>query len=459
MKIESSLSNKSFLLIQSCLFIFISQLFLNSLISSYILVGVVGVVFLCFLIFKFPNLVFPFFIISLFWGKLYYRNIEFGVSISDPIFILLIVGYLSTFFNPKTSKYKNDKNNNSLIISFSILIVFQILSLIVNATVLPNNYLIYGAVKSAYMIQYLLAFIVVSSLPLPDKGKKTLVLIYMLSLLQLPIAVYQLLFTGGISGTEINRDILGSMSYHHGMLGTFMLIPFFLCIGQAKMAAQKIFKIGNIGLAVVFLILVILSGTRSALLGLFISVAIFLVMNLKWKLSNLKYIAFTLFAVVAVYFFTPVNFLVHATFNDGNNVVDTSSLGRLLIWHSAWNYFINTDLLHKFFGAGFGCFFLIPQNYVVFDGLRHSFGAHNNYLNVLCETGLTGLVSFIIFFILTLRVLYKRKHPLALAFFYATIAMLFSGLTQETFWVTTAFHNLWLSYMVIFALILKISNV
>ena len=37
--------------------------------------------------------------------------------------------------------------------------------------------------------------------------------------------------------------------------------------------------------------------------------------------------------------------------------------------------------------------------------------------------------------------------------------MLFSGLTQETFWVTVSFHNLWLIYMVIFALVLKMSYV
>lgn len=459
MKIESSLSNKSLVLIQGCLLTFISLLFLKSAISSYILTGIIGLAVTGLLIFKFPNLVFPVFIISLFWGHLHYRTVEFGVTISDAIFVLLFIGYISALIKPKTIKCQIDKNSNTLTIFFIILIASLILSLLVNASVLPNIYLYYGAVKSAYMIQYLLAFVIINSLYFPDKGQKTLNLIYILSLLQLPIALYQYFFSGGVNSNEINRDILGSMSYHHGMLGTFMLIPFFLSIGQAWTSNQRVLKVAYWAMAAVFLFLVIISGTRSALVGLSISAGIFVMLNLKWKRNNLKYVLLLLLAAIAVYYLTPVRHLVKATFNDGSNIIDVSSLGRLLMWESAFSHFISSDLLQKLFGVGFGCFFLIPQKYVVFDGFRHSFGAHNNFLNVLCETGILGLASFVTFFIVTLRVLYKRKHPLALSFFYATIALLFSGITQETFWVTTAFHNLWLFYMVIFALILKISNI
>lgn len=459
MKIESILSSRSLLLIQGCLLTFISLLFVKSAVSSYILVGVVASGLLTLLIYNIPDLVLPIFITSLFWGNIFLRNEGFGVTISDPIFVLFLAGYLGACLKNRCALFKIEKSDKALIFSFIVVIIIMILSVVVNSSVLPDTYIFYGAVKSAYMIQYLLAFLMVSSLCLQDKGRGTLRLIYLLSLLQLPIAMYQLLFSGGVSSTEINRDILGSMSYHHGMLGTFMLIPFFLSIGQAQMTGKRIWQIGYMVLAAIFLFLVILSGTRSALLGLFITTAIFLALNLKWKRSSLKYVIFTIIAAIAVYYLTPVKLLVQATFNKGNNVVDASSWGRLLIWKSAWDFFINSDMLRKFFGAGFGCFFLIPQRYVVFDGLRHSFGAHNNYLNILCETGIIGIVAFFVFFALSLRVLYKRKHPLSKSFFYATIAMLFSGLTQETFWVTTAFHNLWLIYMVVFALVLKISYV
>ncbi len=459
MKIESSLSNKSLLLIQGCLFTFISLLFLKSAISSYLLAGIVGLAVVGLLIFKFPSLVFPAFIISLFWGHLFYRTTEFGVTISDPIFVLSFIAYISTVINPKINRSQTDNNSKTLTIFFILLIASLILSLLVNASVLPDRYLCFGAVKSAYMIQYLLAFVMVNWLYFPDKGQKILNFIYLLSLLQFPIALYQFFFTGGLSSDEINRDIIGSMSYHHGMLGTFMLIPFFLTIGQARISQRKALRVGYWAMAIVFLFLVILSGTRSALVGLFISAAIFMVLNLKLRRNNLKYVFLLLLAAIAVYYMTPVKHLVNATFNGSSNMVDISSLGRLLMWESALSYFISSDLLQKLFGVGFGCFFLIPQKYVVFDGLRHSFGAHNNFLNILCETGIIGLASFVTFFIIALRILYKRKHPLALSFFYATIALLFSGITQETFWVTTAFHNLWLFYMVIFALILKISNI
>jgi O-antigen ligase len=456
MKIESSLSSRSLLLIQGCLLSFISLLFIKSAVSSLVFVGIVAFGFLLILIYHFPNLVLPIFLTSLFWGEIYFRKGDFGVTISDPFFVLLTAGYLCVCLKQKSAMFQIAKSDRIIVFSFIVLVLIMILSVVVNSSVLPDLYIFNGAVKIAYMIQYLLAFLMVRSLRLPDKGISTLRLIFLLSLLQLPIAVYQLYFLGG---TELNRVVVGSMSYHHGMLGTFMLIPFSLSIGQARMAEKKVYRIGNIVLAAIFLLLVILSGTRSALLGLFVTVAIFMALNLKWKRSNLKYVTFSLIGIITVYYLTPVKILVQTTYDKGNNIVDASSLGRLLIWQGAWDFFINSDLLHKLFGSGFGCFFLIPQKHVIFDGLRHSWGAHNNYLNALCETGLVGLIAFVSFFVSSLIVLYKRKHPLSKSFFYATIAMLFSGLTQETFWVTAAFHNLWLIYMVIFALVLKMSCV
>ena len=110
-------------------------------------------------------------------------------------------------------------------------------------------------------------------------------------------------------------------------------------------------------------------------------------LNLKWKRSNLKYVTFSLIGIITVYYLTPVKILVQTTYDKGNNIVDASSLGRLLIWQGAWDFFINSDLLHKLFGSGFGCFFLIPQKHVIFDGLRHSWGAHNYYLKCLVKPG------------------------------------------------------------------------
>lgn len=458
MKIESRLNSRSLLLIQGCLLSFISLLFVKSAVSSFILVGVVAFGLLLILIYNIPNLVLPVFLTSLFWGNVYFRYEEIGVTISDLFFVVLTVGYLCACLKYKSAVFQIAKSDRTLIFSFIILILIMMLSIAANSSILPGTYIFYGAVKSAYMIQYLLAFLMVRSLCLPDKGRSALRLINFLSLLQFPIAIYQL-FSGVENGSQLNRYVMGTMSYHHGMLGTFMLMPFFLSIGQAWIAEKRVYQIGNMVLAAIFLSLVILSGARSALLGLFVTSAIFFALNLKWKRSNLKYVIFTLIGVIAVYYLTPVKLLVQTTYDRGNNVVDASSLGRLYIWKSAWEFFINSDLFHKIFGSGFGCFFLIPQKYVIFDGLRHSFGAHNNYLNALCETGLVGLVAFFAFFALSLRVLYKRKHPLSKSFFYATIAMLFSGLTQETFWVTVSFHNLWLIYMVLFALVLKMSYV
>jgi len=330
MKIESRLNSRSLLLIQGCLLSFISLLFVKSAVSSFILVGVVAFGLLLILIYNIPNLVLPVFLTSLFWGNVYFRYEEIGVTISDLFFVVLTVGYLCACLKYKSAVFQIAKSDRTLIFSFIILILIMMLSIAANSSILPGTYIFYGAVKSAYMIQYLLAFLMVRSLCLPDKGRSALRLINFLSLLQFPIAIYQL-FSGVENGSQLNRYVMGTMSYHHGMLGTFMLMPFFLSIGQAWIAEKRVYQIGNMVLAAIFLSLVILSGARSALLGLFVTSAIFFALNLKWKRSNLKYVIFTLIGVIAVYYLTPVKLLVQTTYDRGNNVVDASSLGRLYI--------------------------------------------------------------------------------------------------------------------------------
>jgi len=94
MKIESRLNSRSLLLIQGCLLSFIALLFVKSAFSSLILVGIVDFGLLLILIYHIPNLVLPLFLISLFWGNVYFRNEELGVTISDLLFVLLTAGYL-----------------------------------------------------------------------------------------------------------------------------------------------------------------------------------------------------------------------------------------------------------------------------------------------------------------------------------------------------------------------------
>ena len=119
MKIESSLSSRSLLLIQGCLLSFISLLFIKSAVSSLVFVGIVAFGFLLILIYHFPNLVLPIFLTSLFWGEIYFRKGDFGVTISDPFFVLLTAGYLCVA-KAKKAMFKLQNQTEELCLLYSI---------------------------------------------------------------------------------------------------------------------------------------------------------------------------------------------------------------------------------------------------------------------------------------------------------------------------------------------------
>lgn len=107
-----------------------------------------------------------------------------------------------------------------------------------------------------------------------------------------------------------------------------------------------------------------------------------------------------------VTFFTQMNQKV----SGGNSQVEVSS-GRFKLWGRAWNLFCENPI----FGIGWGNFRLhLTDTYNPFNDGQLS-NAHNNYLQMLCETGIVGFLLFVgpLFFILyrTLIKIYQlRDH-------------------------------------------------
>jgi O-antigen ligase len=454
MKFEKALKLKHYIALHICLAVSIAMLILKSDLYIWGFVATIAVGITVLFIIKYPELITYLFVISLFFGFLFYRNAEIGFTISDFLFVIITFSFISGLFFYKNKKEKliGDKQNQ-IIIAYSVFIFFSIFSLFANLQKLPNNYLFLGIIKVFFLVQYLIVFLIFSMAKF--KSNYVINLIYLFSVLQFPIVIYQ--YFGGLSAnSDINRDVCGIMSYHHGMIGTFMLMPLGLIIGHIKCELSPIKRCVMVILAGIFLTQIILSGNRSSLLGLGISTVFFLILNFKFKKKYLIIVVLVLFFSYILYQLTPLKSLISATFQSGTSTtIDTSSLGRLIIWKGALDFFANSEMIVKFFGVGMGAFALIPLNVVIFNGMKIAFGAHNNFINVLCETGIFGFLAFSAFFAITLWRLYKIDHPIAKSFFYTTIALLFSGLTQESFWVTSALHNLWVFYMIFLAIIMK----
>lgn len=101
--------------------------------------------------------------------------------------------------------------------------------------------------------------------------------------------------------------------------------------------------------------------------------------------------------------------------------------GRDQIWTNRLE-FLNEDPVRWVLGTGFGSSRQSGEN------------AHLLYLHVVVETGLVGLLFFLLLVAALLRALYRAggaRSPVL----WGTVALLFSGLTQETLYPVPAFLN------------------
>ncbi len=81
---------------------------------------------------------------------------------------------------------------------------------------------------------------------------------------------------------------------------------------------------------------------------------------------------------------------------------------RLLIWITAYNVFIN----QPFWGVGFYMFPLISEQYnflpqVLYELYIENLDAHTTYFNLLVDTGITGFVLFLLYFITMFKISFK----------------------------------------------------
>ncbi|MBE9015944.1 hypothetical protein C7Y66_14030 [Chroococcidiopsis sp. CCALA 051] len=115
--------------------------------------------------------------------------------------------------------------------------------------------------------------------------------------------------------------------------------------------------------------------------------------------------------------------------------------GRDEIWTERMSLLDKEPLLW-FFGGGFG------------SAIDSGSNAHMLYLHIIIETGLIGLLIFAFLFYKILSLLYEYEQGTK-PVFWVTIALLFSSMTQETFYPTPAFGHFIGFYLCCLALALN----
>lgn len=150
------------------------------------------------------------------------------------------------------------------------------------------------------------------------------------------------------------------------------------------------YKVLNFIFLLIFSIPFVFSFSRTGYVALFISAIFLLLMNRK------KYLPFYFIVSVIVIRSNAIIYdrLISYTFSNG---LDVSSIGRLEYWKAA----IQTIIHYPISGVGFNGFSTIGLNYTnFFDSLIN---VHNEYLQLLVNSGIVGFILFISIIILLFK--------------------------------------------------------
>jgi len=251
---------------------------------------------------------------------------------------------------------------------------------------------------------------------------------------------------------------VGTFHTHHAMVAIMMAPSAAISLYRYLIRKTLLWKIFYGTVFSLSIYIIILSQCRSMLVGVVIAIVLFFLKTIKFKMRYFIYIACTIAVVAVAVKVTPLGEIFYKTIHSSDtpaSAIDISSYGRLMIWQGAITHFMHASSFEKLAGVGMGSFSTVRFNFFVFER-KGSSGGHNNFLQVLIETGVIGLILFICLFFSICRALLQsaKNDALAMPFFYATIALLASCFTQETFWFQYVFGDCWLFNMVIVGLIL-----
>lgn len=398
-----------------------------------------------------------FLILFTFFFQMYWIPLSFYIRIfiTDFVFLFFLIHFLFDQFKIRKNLFQ-DSNVvlNELLYPYILFFCFCVFSTLLNIYRFNEQMLLISIWYNLRCLQLIIAILILSKLKFTILTiEKIYDLIIICGLLQFPVGLLQLRSTS---------DITGTLTEHHSCLSAMITIVILLTIYKCFIWLKR----KNYSRVLYYFIASVLNiytlygtGSRSALLGLFVSLGVYILAIFLTK--QLKVSLITIAVIIAIGYislkYTPLKDVINRSLNSSDSVskIDISSLSRLLIWKYTWISFTKFPIITKLFGIGIGTFAFLKQHFVLWNGNQSFTGAHLNPLHVLVETGAIGLIIFSSVFIATLIVFFKsRKHVISKVGFYSSIALLFSGISQETFWFQSSFGTLWLFYIFTMCLIL-----
>jgi O-antigen ligase len=198
-----------------------------------------------------------------------------------------------------------------------------------------------------------------------------------------------------------------SLHVHPTPLGTYLVAIFPLACGRFLIEKKRHLKLFAIAYSAIIFTGIILAFSRGVLLGLV--AGLFIMVTLLFKRKRMKLFSGLMSLIIIIIGLSTL------LFYSGNAACSRFSLQglsvRYLYTSKIDRFIMMTRLLkeHPFFGAGFGHFRVLFDNYLahlscIYDGKV----ADCMYVTILAETGLVGFTGFLVFILFLFRRIKRR---------------------------------------------------
>ena len=249
--------------------------------------------------------------------------------------------------------------------------------------------------------------------------KKIEQFIWLFTIAFVPVIVYTITrhVMFGIYDDQVAHWVMSPFFNDHTSYGAIlaMFIPFLIGFVEAKWISKK-HKIWLVGLLFFFVVAEILSYSRAAWLSLIISFGVWVIIKLKIKFRTIVITTISLLLILFTFqnqilqkleqnsTDSSADLMDHIT-SMTNISTDASNLERINRWHCAIEMFKEKPV----FGWGPGTYMfsyapyqLTSQRTIISTNYGDGGNAHSEYLGSLAESGLFGMLNFILLVIIVL---------------------------------------------------------
>ena len=242
------------------------------------------------------------------------------------------------------------------------------------------------------------------------------------------LTVGYLVLKGQINITGVQRMKLTEGNDQNNF-AALLYLPFSLCFIRAFGQSLKK-SILYVGFALLFAYMILLTGSRGALLSMLLFLMVYILFSQGRK--RVRLLVCALIALVIAYFvilpLLPENLRSRLFDNDSYTRTINSEENRIAFWKLAF-----TEICPKnpILGVGAGCTPLWLGKF-----FRRNRGMHNTYINMLCEFGLFGLPAFL-WMLYALFIKKKREgNPGEIALFAGICMIIFflDAYPKKFFW-------------------------